>query len=362
MDDKNPVDDVPTVSIVGRGLLLNLSNTDDSPSGSKLESSPSSPSNESRPAAIPGYEIMGEVGRGGMGIVYKAWQPKAKRFVAVKMMSEKSVENETRRKRFLAEAETLASLSHPNIIALYEAGEIDDVPFFTFEYCSGGSLAKKIAGNPIAPAQAAAIAEKLARAVATAHKQNIVHRDLKPANILLTPEGEPKITDFGVAKHLDRDEGMTRAGSILGTPNYMPPEQAFENSKSLTPQADVYALGAILYEMLTGRPPFKGVTAMETIEQLRFQQVVPPRMLVGRIPEDLQTICLRCLRKDKTQRYPSAAELVADLQRYLAYQPIEARPEVQRSTRRKWLIRIGIGVLGATYVVALVGAAKHWFG
>jgi eukaryotic-like serine/threonine-protein kinase len=314
---------------------------------------------------VPGYEIMGEVGRGGMGIVYKAWHKEQKRFVAIKMILGEGTRDERKLRRFMTEARALAALAHPNIIQLYEVGEAEGLPFFSLEYCAGGSLSKKIAANPMQPRVAAEIAEKLARAVALAHQQNIIHRDLKPGNVLLTSEGEPKISDFGIAKNMDRDDGNTRAGSILGTPSYMSPEQAFENSKNLTPQTDVYALGAILYEMLTGRPPFKGVTAMETIEQLRLQEVVPPRQLVGRVPEALQTICLKCLRKDKKERYANAGELAADLNRFLAGQAIVAQPPRAQPGGGAWFVPghwtlAALALLAISYIIALVGAVKYW--
>ena len=212
---------------------------------------------------------------------------------------------------------------------------------------------------------ATGLAEKLAWAMAAAHAQNIIHRDLKPSNILLTANGEPKITDFGVAKNLDRDEGNTRTGSILGTPNYMPPEQAFGESKNLTPQADVYALGAILYEMLTGRPPFKGASPLETIEQLRMQEVVPPRALVGRVPEELQSICLKCLAKEPTARYTSSAQLAEDLRRFQAGEPLQVQPPGTLEKTLKWVKThtcwtIAFALFTATYIAAVIGAVNYW--
>ncbi len=234
MDDKSPdPENTPTLSITQEGVSPGepVTGTHDSPAiqNPKSLAGPES----SRPVTIPGYEIMGEVGRGGMGVVYKAWHTRTKRFVAIKMMLEHSVEDENRRRRFVAEAKTLASLSHPNIIALYEVSEFEGMPYFSFEYCSAGSLAKKISATPMPPNAAAGLAEKLARAIATAHQNDIIHRDLKPGNILLTPEGEPKVTDFGVAKNLHRDDGNTRHRLDSGHPELHAPRAGFRGQQDL---------------------------------------------------------------------------------------------------------------------------------
>ena len=316
----------------------------------------------SGPTAVPGYDIVGELGRGGMGVIYKAWQVAAKRFVALKMIQAGPDASETLLRRFKGEAEAVLRLDHPNIIHLYEVGEYRGMPFLTLEFCGGGNLAKKLAGNPISAKQAAALTEKLARAVAVAHEQKIIHRDLKPANILLSTDGEPKIGDFGLAKRLDSDEVLTGPGGAIGTPSYMPPEQAEGGKTSLGPAADIYALGAILYECLTGRPPFKGATPVDTLHQLKHQEPVPPRQFEERIPADLEAICLICLRKKPEDRYARAADLADDLQRFLASKPIIGRRRGGRSGLRKWVgdhpreavLALLLGLAGLSAIVYLI--------
>lgn len=353
--DRQP-SDVPTET----GLHHSAPNTH-RPSDSVLDVTPMAPLGAYE---LPGYEIVGELGRGGMGVVYKGWDIAHKRHVAVKMILT-SHSPSHRRRRFLNEMEALKQLQHPNIVQLHATGEFSGLPYFAFEFCAGGSLSKKIGGNPMPPQKAAMIAEKLAHGIAAAHQLQIIHRDLKPGNILLTAEEEPKITDFGVAKNLARDEGITRTGALLGTVNYMPPEQAFLDSKDLTPMVDIYAIGAILYEMLTGRPPFKGTTMMETVEQLRLQTVVPPRMLVGRIPEPLERICLKCLSKDPRDRYPSAEALAEDLQLFRAGKPISILPTTSSRRLRSWMAQhpwrtIGWGMLALSYVGTIAGTVAYF--
>ena len=217
---------------------------------------------------VLGYTLLGELGRGGMGVVYKAQQTGLKRIVALKMVIGGGVAGPQQRQRFRTEAEAVARLQHPNIVQVFEVGEHDGLPFFSLEYCPGGSLAQRLDGTPLPPREAAQLVETLARAVQAAHEQKIVHRDLKPGNILLTSDGSPKIADFGLAKKLDAVEVLTESNAIVGTPSYMSPEQARGKSRDLGPSADIYALGTILYELLTGRPPFKGATAMETLLQV----------------------------------------------------------------------------------------------
>jgi hypothetical protein len=301
----------------------------------------------SAPPAVPGYDVVGELGRGGAGVVYKAWHVPSKRFVALKMVLPGPRAAAGSLQRFRAEAEAAARLEHPNIVRVYEVGEQDGWPFIALEFCGGGTLAKKLAGTPLPARAAAELTEKLARAVAYAHERQVVHRDLKPANIMIGPDGEPKVSDFGLARQLDRDEAPAHAAA-LGTPSYMPPEQA--EAGIAGPLADVYALGAILYEMLTGRPPFKGATPLDTIDQVRRQAPVPPRLLDGKIPAGLDAICLTCLRKEPARRYASAADLAADLRRFLDGRPVAARPaasEPVRRVRREFALVIGvlIGVL-----------------
>jgi serine/threonine-protein kinase len=311
--------------------------------------------NEASPLPeVPGYEILGELGRGGMGVVYKARQLSLNRLVALKMVLAGAYAGSDERARFLAEAEAIARLQHPNVIPIHEIGEVAGQPYFTLAYADGGTLARKLDGKPQPVHEAAALIETLARAVHAAHQRGIVHRDLKPANVLFSADGTPLITDFGLAKSLDSGGGRTRTGAILGTPSYMAPEQAGGKKGAIGPATDVYALGAILYEMLTGRPPFKAETDLDTILLVASQEPEPPRRLRRDVPRDLETICLKCLQKDPVRRYATAEELAEDLRRLRAGEPILARP--QRPWRKAvgWLAKYGrwqaalAGVLVAT--------------
>jgi serine/threonine protein kinase len=287
------------------------------------------------PPVIPGYQILGELGHGGMGVVYQARQVSLDRVVALKMIRSGDLASPQDLARFRGEAEAVARLKHPNIVHIYEVGEREGRPYFSLEYVEGGNLAQKVKGVPQPPRGAAELVEVLARAVHAAHQRGIIHRDLKPANVLLTPDGVPKITDFGIAKRLDLVEaGQTRTGTIMGTPSYMAPEQAAGKTKEIGPAADVYSLGAILYELLTGRPPFLAETWEATRELVLTTEPVPPRRLQPKLPSDLQTICLKCLEKEPQRRYASAGALAEDLKRWQQGEPILARPETQ--TRRTW--------------------------
>jgi WD40 repeat protein len=283
--------------------------------------------------AVPGYELLREIGRGGMGIVYLARHTRLDRPVALKMILAGGHAGEAHLGRFQTEAHAIARLNHPNIVQIYEVGEHGGLPFFSLEFCSGGSLENKLLGKPLPPKDAAALVEKLARGMHSAHEKGIIHRDLKPDNVLLSADGTPKITDFGLARMLD-DVGQTHTGAVFGTPSYMAPEQA-RGSKNAKEPADVYALGAILYECLTGRPPFRAASSDETLLQLLFKEAVPPQKLNAQVPRDLETICLKCLRKEPDQRYATALELAEDLRRFHAGEPIQARPigSVRRSLR-----------------------------
>jgi serine/threonine-protein kinase len=279
------------------------------------------------PAApqLEGLEVLGVLGQGGMAVVYKARQSQLDRLVAVKVALQGAHAGPEERSRFRREAEAIARLQHPNIVEIYEVGETGGYPYVVLELVSGGSLAKVLNGTPLPPRRATELTLDLARAVQHAHQRGILHRDLKPANVLLTEDGTPKITDFGLARRLDVDQGDTRTGAVLGTPSYMAPEQAEGRVHDLGPAADVYGLGAILYELLTGRPPFKGTTVLETLEQVRALDPVHPRALQPLLPRDLETICLKCLEKEPAHRYPSAEAMADDLQRFLAGEPISAR-------------------------------------
>jgi serine/threonine-protein kinase len=275
---------------------------------------------------VPGYEIVAELGRGGMGVVYQARQCLLKRLVALKMILAGLHADSTARVRFRTEAEAVARLQNPNIVQIHEVGEYEGKPFLSLEYVEGGSLLRKAAGTPQPEREATRLVETLARAVHYMHQRGILHRDLKPNNVLLTADGTPKIADFGLAKVLDADGGPSRSETLLGTPSYMAPEQAAGDTRKVGAAADVYSLGAILYELLTGRAPFQGATPLSTLEQVRTQEPVPPRRLRDSVSGDLETICLKCLEKAPDRRYASAEALADDLRRFLEGETIQARP------------------------------------
>jgi hypothetical protein len=279
-----------------------------------------------RRAEVPGYRIVGDLGRGGMGVVYRATQLGLNRTVALKMILAGGHAGPNELARFRAEAEAIARLQHPNIVQIHEIGHHDGLPYIALEYCPNGSLARRLAAGPLPPGEAAALVEALARAMDAAHRAAIVHRDLKPANVLLAADGTPKVTDFGLAKRVDGESGLTASGVVMGTPSYMAPEQARGEVRSIGPAADVYALGVILYECLAGRPPFRADTAHDTIGLVLASEPEPPSRHVARLPRDLETICLKCLQKDPARRYATAAGLADDLRRFQVGEPIHARP------------------------------------
>ena len=316
---------------------------------------------ESREADLPGnqvlgdYEILQVIGKGGMGRVYKARQRSLKRIVALKMILTGLHAGKEELQRFRSEAEAVAMLQHPNIVQIFEVGELDGMPFFSLEYVDGGSLASQLNGTPLPTRTAAELMRTLAKTIQFAHQQGIIHRDLKPANVLLSinmdrqgtatkitevaskgssgslaaprqPVAVAKITDFGLAKRLDDDSGQTKSGTIMGTPSYMAPEQAAGDRHRVGPATDVYGLGAILYELITGRPPFKAATPWETVTQVLNNEVASPHLLDSAVDRDIETICLKCLQKDPQRRYESAQALADDLQLYLEGKPILARP------------------------------------
>jgi WD40 repeat protein len=302
--------------------------------------------------ALAGYEILGELGRGGMGVVYRARQVRANRVVALKMILAGGHAGEHELARFRTEAEAVARLQHPHIVQIHEVGEAEGRPFFSLEYCPGGSLAAKLQGTPLPPREAARLVEALARAMDAAHQKGIIHRDLKPANVLLAEDGTPKITDFGLAKKLEDAAGQTGSGDVLGTPSYMAPEQAGGRAREVGPLADVYALGAILYECLTGRPPFKAATALDTLLQVLSEEPVPVRRLQPKVPVDLETIALKCLQKEPARRYGSARALAEDLGRFQAGEPIAARPVGRLERTWRWCRR-NPAVAGSLAAVAV---------
>jgi len=349
-------------------------------------------------SSVAGYEILEVLGRGGMGIVYKARQMSLKRTVALKMIHADKGLDPTSFARFRREAEAIARLQHPNIVQIYEIGEHEGVPFFSLEYVAGGNLAAQLRSGLPSVRQAAALVEGLARGVQHAHDCGILHRDLKPGNVLLAAPNEPvsgvrgealgvrgqetgvgvltpfpKIADFGLAKHFlqQGEEPLTQSGIVVGTPNYMAPEQARGAGEAIGPATDIYALGAILYHTLTGRPPFQRPTPTETMYDVVHENAVPPSLLRDNLPRDLETICLTCLRKEPAGRYPSAAALAEDLAHFLAGTSIAARPDSARERITSWVRRrpllaslvllavvTGLGlVLGAFWINALVVGA-----
>jgi WD40 repeat protein/tRNA A-37 threonylcarbamoyl transferase component Bud32 len=318
--------------------------------------------------AIPGYEVLADGLAGGMGVVFKARHLALKRVVALKVIRTDALAGPEARARFQTEAEAAARLQHPNIVQIHEIGEHDGRPYLVLEFVDGGNLEKRLAGAPQAPRQAARLVEVLARAMHHAHERDVVHRDLKPSNILLQGLGGlgdavPKIGDFGLAKCLNAAAGQTQTGAVLGTASYMPPEQAGGQPNATGPAADVYALGAILYEMLTGRPPFRGETALDTLLQVRSQEPVPVCRLQPRVPRDLETICLKCLEKNPSKRYPSAAALAEDLDRFLKGKPILARPVGALGRGGRWCRRnpVVAALLGAVAVALLAGTGVSTF-
>jgi tetratricopeptide (TPR) repeat protein len=305
------------------------------------------------------YEIVRELARGGMGVVFQARQVSLNRTVALKMILAGQLATDTDVKRFYAEAEAAANLDHPGIVPIYEVGQHERQHYFSMGFVEGQSLSQRLADGPLPPRQAAALIVKVAEAIEYAHQRGVIHRDLKPANILLDQDGNPRVTDFGLAKKLEVDSGLTGSGQIMGTPSYMPPEQAGGKRGDVGPASDVYALGATLSAVVPGRPRSPAPTAMDTLIQVISDEPVPPRRLNASIPRDLETICLKCLEKEPGKRYASAASLEEDLRRFLAGEPITARPvgPAERSwrwsKRNPWLA----GALGsaAMLLVAVMG-------
>jgi serine/threonine-protein kinase len=276
-------------------------------------------------AVFGDYERLELAGRGGMGVVYRAWHRRLNRVEAVKLIRAGQLAGPEALARFRLEAATTAALDHPNIVPLYGAAEVEGQPYLAMRWVDGGSLSAQSTGLRQSPRRSAVLVAKVARAVHYAHQRGILHRDLKPANILLDPAGEPQITDFGVAKRLDADPGLTQTGVLAGTPEYMAPEQA-RGEKTLTVAADVYGLGAVLYALLTGRPPFGGSARVDVLRQVVSAPPTAPRALNPEIDADLEAVCLKCLEKEPQHRYPSAEALAEDLSRYLRSEMVSARP------------------------------------
>jgi WD40 repeat protein len=287
---------------------------------------------------IGDYELLGEVGRGGMGVVFKARDVRLDRVVALKMLSGGVLARPEDLQRFQTEASAAAHLQHPNIVALFDVGTYEGQPYFSMEFVEGSSFARRATLGVVPNRLAASYLERTARAVHYAHGRGIVHRDLKPANVLLDEQDQPKITDFGLAKLIQRDSGQTRTGTVIGTPSYMAPEQA-NASKNQGPACDIYSLGAILYELITGQPPFLGETALATLNMVADREPVAPRALNSAVDRDLETICLKCLEKEPGQRYATAQALADDLRRYLDDEPIAARRLSAPGRAWKWARR-----------------------
>ncbi len=301
------------------------------------------------------YELLAEIARGGMGVVYKARQVSLKRVVALKMILAGQLAGDSDVQRFYSEARTAAHLQHPNIVAIHEVGQHNGQHYFSMDYVEGKSLAAISRDHPLPANQAAAYVQTIAGAIHYAHEKGVLHRDLKPANVLMDISGQPRVTDFGLAKRIQADAKLTATGAVLGTPSYMPPEQASADRGQVGPASDVYSLGAVLYELVTGRPPFQGPTPMDTLLAVLSNEPVPPRQLQPKLPRNLETICLKCLNKEAHKRYATAAALAEDLRRFLAGEPITARPVSRLERAWRWCLRKpGLAAASAAAVLGIL--------
>src|SRR5262245_16540344 len=303
------------------------------------------------------YELLEEIGRGGQGVVFRARQTSLNRTVALKVISLGQWASKAHLKRFRREAEAAASLDHPCIVPIYEVNERDGSCYFSMKFVEGGQLDEVVRQAPMSIRQAAELIAKVARTVHYAHEHGILHRDIKPGNILLDAKGEPHLTDFGLARLVESESSVTQTLDVLGTPSYMAPEQAVGNNAAVSSATDVYGLGAVLYQLLTGQPPFAGGTTYETIKLLENTEPRPLRLLNPKVDRDLSTICLKCLEKDPKRRYPSALALAEDLERWLKHEPIAARRVGPLVRGRKWVRRNPTSALLAASLIALAAAA-----
>jgi serine/threonine-protein kinase len=308
------------------------------------------------------YELLEEIARGGMGVVFKARQRKANRIVALKMILSGHLAGEREVQRFHVEAQAAANLDHPGIVPVYDVGEVGGQHYFSMGFIDGCNLRQYLKANKLSPHEKAALLKEVAEAIAYAHSKGTVHRDLKPANVLVGSEGRPHVTDFGLAKQLDVDSELTASGQVMGTPSYMAPEQAAGKNDQVGPAADVYALGSVLYEMLTGAPPFIADNALDLVFRVLEEEPAPPRQFAPDVPVDLEAICLKCLEKEPAKRYATAAELADDLDLFLRGEPVEARPpgllrRVTQWARRKPFLAVMYSAVVAFYLLYLLTTA-----
>ena len=335
------------------------------PSDAKVISADAAPAVGTRIRYFGDYELLEEIARGGMGVVYKAKQVSLNRIVALKMILAGQLAGEEDVKRFHAEAEAAANLDHPGIVPIFEVGEHEGQHYFSMGYVEGQSLAGKVSDGPLPPREAAELTKKVTEAVAYAHEHGVIHRDLKPANVLLDKDGQPRVTDFGLAKRVEGESDLTASGQILGTPSYMPPEQAAGKLDQIQETSDVYSLGAILYTLLTGRPPFQADNPLDTLMQVLEQEPISPRQLNPKVPRDLETVSLKSLEKEPHRRYQSAQALADELQRFSSGEPIQARPistsaRAWRWCRRKPALASLMAALVVVFLGGFVGVTSQW--
>jgi tRNA A-37 threonylcarbamoyl transferase component Bud32 len=314
------------------------------------------------------FELLAELGRGGMGVVYKARQKSLNRLVALKMIQSGRLAEESDLRRFRTEAEAAARLQHPHIVAVHEVGVHDGQHYFTMDFVEGCSLAERLREGPLPPRQAAACLHAIAGAVQHAHERGVLHRDLKPSNVLMDVAGQPRVTDFGLAKLLESGPEVTCSGAVVGSPGYMAPEQAAGQASRASTRSDVYSLGGLLYDVLCARPPFQADTPLETMRLAQATEPVPPRLLNPRLPRDLETICLKCLQKEPAKRYATAGGLAEELDRFLRDEPIHARPVGRPEKLWRWCRRnpkLAASLTGTLCLLVAVavgaGIAAHRF-